>query len=150
MRKLPDVKVLLKRYYYDPETGLVKSKRTGRLISCKVRGYLVTGINGMTSVGLHRIIWKMMTGVDPVGKVVDHINGNTLDNRWSNLRLVTSEQNRLNTRGLGITKHGTNRWRSQISVDGQSRYIGVYDCPLIARIAYEDKCRELRGEFSPV
>lgn len=43
----------------------------------------------------HRVIWKMVHGVDPVG-VIDHINGIRDDNRIANLRDVTPAQNGLN------------------------------------------------------
>ncbi len=150
MKELPDVRVLLKRYYYDPETGLVKSKRTGKLVTSKKRGYLCTECN-CQQMYLHRVIWKMMTGEDPGDRQIDHINGNKSDNRWSNLRLVTPQENMWNIQGrLGISRRHNGTWLTTITVDGKTVNLGSYQCPLIARIAYVDKCRELRGEFSPV
>lgn len=43
----------------------------------------------------HRVIWKMVTGQEPVE--IDHISGNRADNRWDNLRDVDTATNRKNS-----------------------------------------------------
>lgn len=50
--------------------------------------------NGRRTIGLHRLILAA-----PRGLVVDHINGDTLDNRRDNLRLVTHKVNMRNRHG---------------------------------------------------
>ena len=41
----------------------------------------------------HRKVWKSVYGEIPKGMVIDHINGNTLDNRIENLQCITQAQN---------------------------------------------------------
>ena len=56
-------------------------------------GYRHGAINGKPLLA-HRVIWKWMTGIDPVE--VDHTNGTRADNRWSNLRSVPHSENMRN------------------------------------------------------
>ena len=97
----------------------------------------------------HRIIWMMMTGEDPGDKEVEHINGDGRDNRWDNLRLATRAQNNRNRRCRGYS-YFRGKYVARIYCDGKQILIGRYDCPLLARLAYEDKSRELFGEYTAV
>jgi len=45
------------------------------------------------TVYFHRYIWEQAYGAIPKGMVIDHINGNTLDNRIENLQCITHIQN---------------------------------------------------------
>ena len=66
------------------------------------KGYLVVGIDRVYYL-VHRIIWKIMTGADPVDQI-DHEDTNRLNNRWSNLREADNGKNRFNTK---IAKNNT-------------------------------------------
>ncbi len=98
----------------------------------------------------------------PSGKVVDHINGDPLDNRKSNLRAVTRGQNNMN-RGANGTHRGKpttspykgvswdkrrNKWVSNIGHDYKLIYLGSFDVPEDAARAYDVKAKELHGEFA--
>lgn len=82
--------VFRKRYRYDPETGAFFSRRTGKAIGAKSSGSLRIEIkrDGVRHVYLvHRIAVYMQTGIDPVGCLVRHIDGNNQNNAFANLKL---------------------------------------------------------------
>lgn len=101
---------------------------------------------------LHRVLLDA-----PPGMVVDHINGDGLDNRRANLRLATVAENSRNARralsnttGLkGVTHHlRDGRWQAQISVDGQIKYLGSFEHPDLAHAVYCAAARFYFGEFA--
>lgn len=59
-------------------------------------GYYRVTLNGKVH-NVHRLIWEEANGPIPEGYVIDHINGDTLDNTLSNLRAVPRGANRANT-----------------------------------------------------
>jgi len=87
---------------------------------------------------------------------VDHINGNGLDNRKENLRVVTNQQNAWNSRysrGVskyrGVCRNGKNRWRAQIRILGNKRiHIGTFKSEEEAATAYQEFSKKYHGAFS--
>lgn len=113
MVELPPVEVLRETFSYDPETGNLYWEiprgryKAGRKVNTNVLDRYPRVIVNGRSYRLHRIIWKLYHGEDPGQLVVDHMNGNTKDNRINNLRACTSKENNLNTvrhRETKITK----------------------------------------------
>src|SRR5690242_14242504 len=89
-------------------------------------GYAVARIGGRMR-SLHRYVASRIMGLRVNGWVVDHINGDRLDNRSSNLRLLSNQQNlwRQESRTgkcpyKGVTLHPRNkRWCAYIKKDGR-------------------------------
>jgi len=103
-------------------------------------------------VAMHREILKA-----PKGMVVDHIDGNGLNNRKSNLRLCTASQNARNRRPnrvssskyKGVSLHKRDKkWDVQIICNGKRTRIGRFDNEIEAALAYDRKAEELFGEFA--
>lgn len=98
---------------------------------------------------MHRVIINAPTGMD-----VDHINGDGLDNRKINLRLVTDSENQqnrhrlsLNTSGFrGVTWHKQAcKWQAGIKRNGKSYHLGLYTSPEDAARAYDEGARRIYG-----
>lgn len=91
-------------------------------------GYAVARVNNKT-VKLHRIIMDLKPR-----EICDHINGNKLDNRKSNLRKCTPHQNSFNcgiaknntTGATGVSAAPKGRWRARIMVDRKEICLGYY------------------------
>jgi HNH endonuclease len=111
------------------------------------------------------------TAINPVsnGYEVDHVDGNTLNDRRCNLRTASSAQNQWNRPKLKKTKFGFapksplkgaffqkpsgNRkpcWKSRISVNGKAVYLGCFATDVEAAEAYAKASRKLHGEFAHV
>lgn len=103
------------------------------------------------TVSFHRTLFERHRGL--LGKLqVDHINGNSLDNRLENLRACTMSQNLRNqaaTRGRDLPKGvyrspGTPSFTSRITVSGRLLYLGSFSTPKEAHDAY---CRAAEKYF---
>lgn len=87
--------------------------------------------------------------------LVDHINGDTLNNRRSNLRLATKSQSNINrgkqkgtsSKYKGVRWH-QRKWMAEIKVDGKTRYLGTFEIEEDAGRAYDKIAKELHGEFA--
>lgn len=90
------------------------------------------------------------------GQRVDHVNGNGLDNRRSNLRLCTNAENMRNMRrGRGASKYKgvawfarDGCWRAYIVQDARQIHLGYFATEIEAALAYDRAARERFGEFA--
>lgn len=112
------------------------------------RWYAIAVMHNGTKTPLHRIIVGAKRG-----ELVDHINGNGLDNRHENLRICTHQENCCNRKKTGVTyEHSRNRqsrpWKAQIKHCGVNHHIGRFATRKEAVSAYNAKAQELHGEFA--
>jgi len=87
----------------------------------------------------------------------DHKNHHTLDNQRHNLRVCTHQQNQHNQKpqknrtskykGVSWDKTGR-KWRTVIQFNQQQVNVGTYKTEIDAAKAYEQKAKELFGEFA--
>lgn len=116
-------------------------------------GYVVTNKQeGLETVFLHKIIMSHV-GDDTV---IDHIDGNTLNNTKANLRVATRQQNSFNTntKGTGSNKRkgvyfrkDRNKWVAVIKVDGRNIHLGLFSSEDDAIKAREEAEIKYFGEY---
>jgi hypothetical protein len=116
---------------------------------CSPDGYAVhaTHVHGKSvKILMHRFL------ISPArGQIVDHIDGNKLNNQRANLRIATRAQNAQNTRMArslsgfkGVRTEGDS-FLSVIEYGGDMIRLGRFKCPIEAASAYDKKALELYG-----
>ena len=115
-----------------------------------VRSIKIDGNNG--TLALHRFLMNTPKGFD-----TDHINGDKLDNRRSNLRICTRSQNSMNSRRKkyftskykGVSWYKRDKcWRSYVNLSGKQFHLGYFDSEIQAAKAYDMKAIEIYGNFA--
>jgi len=132
------------------EEGHVRNVLTGRILKSAINssGYYNCSLSKdckQQSFPIHRLIALYFISNPDNLPCVDHINGNTLDNRIENLRWVTRSQNMWNRNGKGYRITSNGKYQAQITHCGKCRFLGTFLTPEEARQAYETKFIELRG-----
>jgi hypothetical protein len=108
----------------------------------------IKGANKSARVYLHRIIMDPAKGIP-----IDHINGNKLDNRRENLRVVNASVNEQNKKpygesrlkGVHFNKHA-GKWQSKITKDKKQIHLGYFDSSEDAARMYNFWALDLYGE----
>lgn len=106
------------------------------------------------TIYMHRVIMGLTEGD---GLLVDHKNGNGLDNRRENLRVCTKTQNQYNQkpRHTSISKYKgvgyynrDKKWRARIVVNRKDIELGKFDSELEAAKAYDAAALEHHKEYA--
>lgn len=126
-----------------------KESMGGRFYAArKVQIARINGKQKMKTLGMHRFLMN-----PPEEKVVDHINGNTLDNRKENLRVVSQHQNLQNRNKAKSSKYpgvywhkNEKKWRARIQIRGKRKSLGNFNSEKKAAAAYEKAFRSMCGE----
>jgi hypothetical protein len=157
---------------YDPTTGELRRKidsANGKYKKGELAGgphgkpgeqYWRVWINGQAIRG-NRLAWLLHYKEDPgIDRLVDHRDGNKLDNRIENLRLATEEQNNKNRKkginnktgfkGVYETRSETLPYCARINVNGIDKYLGAFKTKEEAALAYAEASKKYHGEFRRV
>ncbi len=104
-----------------------------------------------------RVLSRWLMRPIPRGIEIDHKDGDTLNNRKSNLRYATSSQNSANTlrkprassnfKGVYFDPRNS-RWYSRATYQYKTYYLGRFDSKTEAALAYNKKAIEIHGEFA--
>jgi len=115
-------------------------------------GY-VRGWKDGKCIRIHELVLQKKDGLE-----TDHISGDKLDNRRSNIRLCTHQQNMSNRKAprnkktskyKGVFKSpGCNSSRAAITYKGKKIYLGSFRCETVAALAVDRKAKEILGEYA--
>src|SRR5882757_7520604 len=142
--------------HYDPLTGLFVwirrnnergPDKTGQIAgSVSHGGYIKIGLLG-TKYYAHQLAWLYMTG-ELVDRI-DHIDRNSSNNIWINLRSATHEQNLANAprSSCGVELHGS-KYRARIVVNGIRIELGSSKIRAEAETMYKNAMVEVYGDFA--
>lgn len=143
---------------YDPSTGIFTRKirasnaKAGDVAGSAGARYSVIWLNGRKYLA-HRLAWLYMTGEWP-RMYIDHINGNGMDNRFSNLRVATDRLNRENLRSARSDNRSSGllgahwceyhkKWKSHIRHCGRLKHLGYFSSAKEAHARYLEAKRIL-------
>lgn len=120
----------------------------------KRSGYVMLKVFGR-QLQAHRLAWFYIHGYWPID--LDHKDRDRSNNAIENLREASPSQNTMNT-GVwisntsgyrGVTWNRTvKKWQAQAKIDGKNHYLGIFDNPLDASIAYEAFRLDRHGAFN--
>jgi hypothetical protein len=100
---------------------------------------------------IHQLVAMAFLGHEPCGMkmVVNHIDNNPVNNRVSNLEIVSQRENS-HTHYIGTSKYRgvswhkkTNKWMAEIRINGKQNYLGLFENEIEASIAYQNKLKEI-------
>jgi hypothetical protein len=106
---------------------------------------------GVKCMEFHKVMAIVFLNHTPCGYrlVIDHIDGNSLNNNIKNLREVTHRINMINRKnkskyGTGV-KYECGKYRVKIGINGKYLELGRYDTPEEASEVYHQKLRQIEA-----
>ena len=148
---------------YDPKTGKFRWRARNRLRHKvgHVAGFRQRSLSWCINIHgrcyrAHQLAWLYMKG-EWGRPIIDHRDGNPLNNRWRNLRISSYSDNAANRSRLRNNRSGfkgvafvpqRRKWRARITKGGRRYSLGNYETAEEAHAAYIAKARELFGEFA--
>jgi hypothetical protein len=155
-KELPSREFLRAHLRYDPVTGLLYRKSTGKVASKRyTHRYPRVSIKGVYYYA-HRLIWRMEIS-DVVPDEIDHINEDKDDNRLENFRPASRFENMSNkskaisnTSGYkGVNWHVQHdKWNARITVHKRRIHLGYFDDLEAAHAAYVEAAKKYHGDFA--
>jgi hypothetical protein len=152
--------VLLEWFRYEPDTGLFywRKRPSNGGWNAKVGDMAgsVTSHNrrhlwlGKKRIYGGRAAYIMTHGDIPDNALVDHIDGNTLNDRIDNLRLASAVQNtwnRIGTTSKGVARDARGQYKPRIMLNGRKINLGTWATEAEAHAAYMGAAAILHGEF---
>lgn len=145
--------------HYDPETGAWtwRITRSNQIKPGDAAGYVHQGYRRIQFGGhgykASRLAHFYMKGEWPIA-LIDHINGDGTDDRWSNLRNATYSENNVNKHGYGesgakgVRKCGK-KFQAQIRLAGRTIHLGLFATPDEAAAAFDEAAANFHGGFRP-
>jgi hypothetical protein len=110
------------------------------------------GNDKILTIRMHRVLLQAKPG-----EIVDHINGDTLDNRRANLRIVDRQGNKVNSarrkdsrqpyKGVRFEPHA-NKWAARICVMGRRMRLGLFATAEEAAIAFSEASLAHHGQLA--
>jgi hypothetical protein len=167
-KPLPSAEYLRQCFVYDPDKGLLTwqqrprshfvDDRIWRIWNTRFAGKTAgwRHNHGYIAIGsylAHRLIWKLVTGEEP-REEIDHKDNDPANNRWSNLREATHQQNVWNSKSAtghakGIYyRHDRGYWRAEIQIGGRTIGLGNFDTEQEANDAYFAAAQRHYGQFA--
>jgi len=134
--------------------GLTGKEAGGPCESRNKKSYWVVSVNGK-KYKRGRIVFYMVNGFWP-SPCIDHINGQSLDDRPQNLRQATLTENAWNHKTrkrrinlpMGVRSLASGKYQARISYKGKQIHLGAYSSPQEAADVYMKERKSLYGQFA--
>ena len=141
--------------------GNVKNSKTNRILKLQnhPKGYKLIDLSKKGKVKnfrVHRLVGKAFLENPDNKEMIDHIDNNPANNNVKNLRWATSKNNLANQgkqknnttgfKGVCFHKH-INKYIASIRINGKRKHLDYFKSAEEASQAYEEKAREVHGEF---